>query len=84
MTKLYTIRPATTGDAGRVYALHTHSVRALCKDHYSPEQISGWLKNRSPQVYLPCIAGIDGGEMFIAEAGPQIIGFGHAVPVGEI
>ena len=80
MTKPFTIRPATTGDAGPIHALHTHSVRALCKDHYSPEQISGWLKNRSPQGYLP---GIKRGEMFVAEAGPQIVGFGHATP-GEI
>jgi GNAT superfamily N-acetyltransferase len=83
MTKPFTIRPATASDAGRIHALHTHSVSALCKDHYSPEQISGWLKNRCPQGYLSGIAGIKRGEMFVAEAGPQIVGFGHAVP-GEI
>ncbi len=83
MTKPCTIRPATTGDASRIHALHTQSVRALCKDHYSPEQISGWLKNRCPQGHLPGIEGIDRGEIFVAEAGPQIVGFGHAVP-GEI
>ena len=80
MTQTLTIRQATDGDACRIHALHTQSVRALCKDHYSPEQISGWLKNRSPQGYLP---GIGNGEMFVAETSSQIVGFGHATP-GEI
>src|SRR5439155_25525451 len=57
-----------------------NSVKALCKDHYSLEQITGWLKNRTPQGYLP---GIERGEMFVAVNERRIVGFGHAVP-GEV
>ena len=74
------IHPATAADAGRIHAIHTQSVKALCKGHYSSEQIAGWLKNRSPQGYLP---GIGRGEMFVATDGFSILGFGQAIP-GEI
>jgi len=74
------IRQATSRDAARIHELHTNSVQALCKDHYSPEQLTGWLKNRTPRGYL---AGIERGEMFVVVEEEQIVGFGHAVP-GEV
>ena len=74
------IRPATAADAGRIHEIHTQSVKTLCKGHYSSEQIAGWLKNRSPQGYLP---GIARGTMFVATDGVSILGFGRAGP-GEI
>ena len=80
MQKIVDIRQATSDDAGRIHEIHTQSVRTLCKGHYSSEQIAGWLKNRSPQGYLP---GIGRGEMFVATDGISVLGFGHAIP-GEI
>ena len=80
MQKELGIRQATVDDAGRIHEIHTQSVRTLCKGHYSSEQIAGWLKNRSPQGYLP---GIGRGEMFVATDGLSILGFGQAIP-GEI
>ena len=80
MQKELGIRQATADDAGRIHEIHTQSVRTLCKGHYSSEQIAGWLKNRSPQGYLP---GIGRGEMFVATDGISVLGFGHAIP-GEI
>ncbi len=74
------IRQATTTDTERIHEIHTQSVKTLCKGHYSSEQITGWLKNRSPQGYLP---GIERGEMFVAADGISVLGFGHAIP-GEI
>lgn len=74
------IRQATTADAERIHEIHTQSVKTLCKEHYSSEQIAGWLKNRSPQGYLP---GIGRGEVFVATDGLSILGFGQAIP-GEI
>jgi putative acetyltransferase len=79
MTEFKIIK-AAAGDATRIYLLHLWSVRELCKDSYSEEQISGWLKHRSPEGYLP---GIEAGEMFLAMSGQEIAGFGHAAP-GEI
>ena len=74
------IRQATTADTERIHEIHTQSVKTLCKGHYSSEQIAGWLKNRSPQGYLP---GIGRGEVFVATDGLSILGFGQAIP-GEI
>ncbi len=80
MEHTFKIRQATAADAERIHELHTRSVKELCKDHYAPELIAGWLKNRIPNGYLP---GIARGEMFVAVEGERIVGFGHAVP-GEI
>ena len=76
----FTIRPATPEDANRIHELHTSSVKALCQSHYSSEQITQWLKNRTPQGYVP---GIERGEMFVAVDGARSVGFGHAIP-GEV
>jgi predicted N-acetyltransferase YhbS len=72
-----TIRQATEADAPRLHELHTSSVRTLCSRHYAPEIIDGWLQNRSPHGYLPPI---QRGDIFVAEFGSTIVGFGEAVP----
>ncbi len=46
MSSTFTIRLAVPEDANRIHELHTSSVKALCQTHYSPEQITEWLKNR--------------------------------------
>ena len=69
------IRTATDADAARLHELHTISVRTLCKNHYRPEVIDGWLLNRSPQGYL---RPIKRGDIFVAEQDSQIVGFGEA------
>jgi GNAT superfamily N-acetyltransferase len=71
------IRKAMREDAPRLHELHTMSVRTLCSGHYAPEVIDGWLLNRRPEGYLPPI---DRGDIFIAEHGSTIVGFGEAVP----
>jgi GNAT superfamily N-acetyltransferase len=73
--KRFEIRPAHIEEAERLHELHTASVRALCKDHYSPELIDGWLRNRSPAGYLP---GIEQGQIFVVQSGSEIVGFGEA------
>ncbi len=80
MSQALTIRQAISGAADRIHELHTDSVQMLCKNHYSLAQITGWLKNRTPQGYLP---GIERGEMFVVRDGERIVGFGHAMP-GEV
>jgi GNAT superfamily N-acetyltransferase len=69
------IRQAQREDASRLHELHTASVRALCSEHYSPEIIDGWLQNRSANGYLPPI---ERGEIFVAQRGSRIVGFGEA------
>jgi ribosomal protein S18 acetylase RimI-like enzyme len=80
MSGAFKIRNAIAADADQIHELHTRSVRELCKGHYTPEQINEWLRNRSPDRYLP---GIERNEMFVAVEGTMIVGFGHAVP-GEV
>lgn len=80
MGEIFTIRPAIPEDANRIHELHSSSVKVLCQDHYSPEQITQWLKNRTPQGYVP---GIERGEMFVAVDGARTVDFGHAIP-GEV
>lgn len=74
------IRLETDADAESLHALHTASVRQLCRDHYSPAIIDGWLSNRSPEIYRPLI---ERGDIFVAVRGDDVVGFGEAVP-GEI
>jgi putative acetyltransferase len=80
MASRFKIRTAVGDDAVRIHELHTRSVRELCKDEYSDEQINGWLNHRTPDGYLP---GIKAKEMFVAISAGLVVGFGHAVP-GEI
>jgi GNAT superfamily N-acetyltransferase len=70
------IRKSIRADAPRLHELHTTSVRTLCSGHYAPEVIDGWLLNRRPQGYL---RPIDRGDIFVAEYGSSIIGFGEAI-----
>jgi len=59
------IRSAIATDADAIHELHTKSVQELCAEHYTPEQIAGWLKQRTSAGYLP---GIERNEIFVAEA----------------
>lgn len=78
MSKLQiTIRPAEALDAPAMHRLHTCAVQILCRSHYTPAQLVGWLGRRQPAGYLPAIARQ---EMFVATTATQIVGFGHAVP----
>src|SRR5690554_6608380 len=74
------LRPAGASDAERLHQLHTASVRQLCRDHYAPEIIDGWLMKRSADINRPVI---ELGDIFVAIRGDGIVGFSEAVP-GEI
>lgn len=75
-----TLRTATADDAQRMHELHLAAVRTLCRDHYTPTIMEGWLANRSPHGYL---RGISSGAVFVAEMGQHVVGFSEDAP-GEI
>lgn len=56
------------------------SVTALAKGHYTPDQIAGWMGDRTPSYYEKAIAN---GRMFVAEREGKVVGFVDADP-GEV
>ena len=72
----FTMRQGRAPDARRLHDLHTASVRAFCRGHYTSEVIDAWLANRRPESYLPPI---DRGDLFVVEDNSHIVGFGEAV-----
>ncbi|WP_115732341.1 GNAT family N-acetyltransferase [Aminobacter aminovorans] len=75
-----TLRPARSGDGRAVFDVTRHSVRELAKEHYSAEQIAGWMGDRTPDTYEALIAK---GLMVVAEQGDRIVGFVDSEP-GEV
>jgi ribosomal protein S18 acetylase RimI-like enzyme len=71
------IRPARGDDAARVHELHTVSVRTLCAGHYAADVVDGWLARRAPADYR---RPIERGDLFVAERGGEVVGFGEAAP----
>lgn len=69
------IRIANKEDAIFMHNIHTKAARITCSKSYSKTQIDAWLEKRIPEGYYE---GINKKEMFIAELGKQVIGFGHA------
>lgn len=76
-------RKATGRDATFILGVHLNSVRALCRDHYSPEQIDEWVGTKTAESYS---AGMNRGEAFVvAEDESRIVGFAVLDPSeGEI
>src|SRR5687767_2388685 len=61
----YRIRPATAVDADAICAVHVASIRGLCADDYTAEQIDGWAGAKHPDRYRRAMA--EGERMFVAE-----------------
>lgn len=66
------IRRATPEDANAIYAVHTTSIRGLCRDHYSSDQIAAWTSAPSPGRYLE---GMRLFQFLVAEQSEQLLGF---------
>jgi GNAT superfamily N-acetyltransferase len=73
-------RAATPSDAQAVFELTRLSVAGLATAHYSPEQIAGWMGDRTPAYYEDLIAK---GNMVVADRDGTILGFVDAEP-GEV
>jgi GNAT superfamily N-acetyltransferase len=73
----FRLRPGRPEDAGRIHDIHTQAVRMLCAPYYEARVIDGWLQGRSPAIYVPLL---ERGALFVAGHGPEVLGFGEAVP----
>ncbi|GAB6905894.1 GCN5-related N-acetyltransferase [Desulfosarcina cetonica] len=45
------IRKACSSDKGNIWKLHVASIRKLCVNHYTPEQLNAWTSVLTPSVY---------------------------------
>ena len=76
------VRPATRADADSIWRVHGDSIRALCRDRYRPEEIAAWIAVRNPESYR---VALQSRELFVAEDGGTIVGFGQLDPAkGEV
>ncbi|MDD2058786.1 GNAT family N-acetyltransferase [Pseudomonas sp. GD03860] len=76
----YTLRPAQPGDGQAVFDVTRQSINALANGRYSPEQLQGWMGERTPAFYEQLIAH---GHMVVALSEGRIVGFVDAEP-GEV
>lgn len=74
------LRPARPGDGEALFDVTRRSVEALAKHHYTPEQIAGWMGERTPAYYEDLIAK---GEVVVAEFKGTVMGFVDSEP-GEV
>lgn len=76
----FSFRPARPGDGKAVFDITQLSIAGLGKQHYSAEQIAGWMGLRTPAFYEDLIAK---GKMIVAEREHKVVGFVDAEP-GEV
>jgi GNAT superfamily N-acetyltransferase len=74
------VRAARAGDGQAVFDVTRRSIGGLGANHYSAEQISGWMGARTPAFYEDLIAK---GRMVVAEREATIVAFVDAEP-GEV
>ncbi|MCK1440685.1 GNAT family N-acetyltransferase [Bradyrhizobium sp. 15] len=74
------LRAACTGDAQALYDVTAQSVQELAITHYKPEQLEGWMGERTAKYYEDVIAA---GTTIIAEQNGEVLGFVDSVP-GEV
>lgn len=74
------LRPARQGDGEALFDITRRSVAALARNHYSPQQIAGWMGDRKAAFYEDLIAQ---GQVVVAEYKGKIMGFVDAEP-GEV
>lgn len=76
----FVFRPARAGDGQALFDVTRLSVGGLARQSYAPEQIAGWMGERTPSFYEDLIGK---GQMIVAERDGIIAGFVDAEP-GEV
>lgn len=74
------LRPAWPGDGQSLYDVTVQSIQGLGKQHYSSDQLAGWMGERTADYYEDMIKK---NKAFIAEENGEILGFVDADP-GEV
>ena len=68
------IRPSFVEDAEQLCMIHKRSIRELCQNEYTPEQIEQWADPKRPEFYRDRIA-TDAQVTFTAVLDNKIVGF---------
>ncbi|OKH28051.1 GNAT family N-acetyltransferase [Chroogloeocystis siderophila] len=69
-----TVRKARQEDAEAICHVHCVSVRTLCANNYTPEQIEAWIGSSEPENFRKAL--LERGEIvFVAEIAGAIAGF---------
>ena len=76
----FTFRSARQGDGAAVFEITQLSVDGLAPQHYTPEQIAGWMGQRTPTFYEDLISR---GNLVVAELEGRLVGFVDA-EAGEV
>ena len=71
MNKEILIRTARIDEAQQIKDLHDLAIRELCREHYTPEQIQGWVNHHNVEKYQERIKHH---RCFVAESQGIIIG----------
>jgi putative acetyltransferase len=68
-------RRATVDDAKAICDLHIRSIRVLCADDYTADQIEAWAGRKKPELYSRAMT--EGGETMLVAIDEQgrIVGF---------
>lgn len=53
------IRKAVASDISEIYRMHISSIRELCSNRYTSEQMDAWTGTLKPDRYLPAITSLD-------------------------
>lgn len=67
-----TVRTAVPADAEAISRIHRNSIRTLCRNHYTADEIAAWSARPSPEKYL---SAIESGDALVALEGEQTLGF---------
>lgn len=80
MKKEFTLRRALPGDGQAIFHVTRQSIAELSNGMYTPEQLNGWMGERTPEFYEQLIKQ---GQMVVALQLGRIVGFVDSEP-GEV
>ncbi|WP_237178978.1 hypothetical protein [Pseudomonas versuta] len=80
MKKEFTLRTAQPGDGEAIFHVTRQSIAELSNGLYTPEQLNGWMGERTPEFYERLIKQ---GQLVVALQLGRIVGFVDSEP-GEV
>lgn len=77
----FQIRRATHEDAEAIIHVHVNSIRTLCANDYTVEQVEAWTgRNFKPELWKQAI---DRDFIWVVQSGKDVLGFGHFAVMDE-